>query len=254
SLPQAGLHAGGEAAISSLIAHYARQSDGLGQKVVVDMQACIVWTLMNEQAMPIFHGDIQRRSGMFVGSGDTRRQMVFKCKDGHVSTVILGGALGGQSTKALIDWMDEKGLAMDWMKTKDWVAWLPGIMMNMTARDREEIVELEDRVGRHFASMTKAEAYEGALKRRILIAPVATVADIAVDPQLKAREFFVDVDHRDTLGRTLRFPGAFAKFSETPIDAPTRAPKIGEHNESVYGELLGLGHAELDKLCSTGAI
>src|SRR5215467_10318372 len=57
SLPQAGLHAGGEAAVASMIAHYPRQVDGFGQKIVVNMQACIVWTLMNEQAMPIQHGD-----------------------------------------------------------------------------------------------------------------------------------------------------------------------------------------------------
>src|SRR5215472_5289572 len=50
SLPQAGLHAGAEAAVASLIAHYPRQVDGQGQKIVIDMQACIVWTLMNEQA------------------------------------------------------------------------------------------------------------------------------------------------------------------------------------------------------------
>jgi len=53
ALPQAGLHAGAEAAVSSLIAHYPRQTDGLGQHIIVNMQACIVWTLMNEQAMPI---------------------------------------------------------------------------------------------------------------------------------------------------------------------------------------------------------
>ena len=61
SLPQAGMHAGAEAAVSSLIAHYPREIEGLGQKVVVNMQACIVWILMNEQAMPILHGDILRR-------------------------------------------------------------------------------------------------------------------------------------------------------------------------------------------------
>jgi crotonobetainyl-CoA:carnitine CoA-transferase CaiB-like acyl-CoA transferase len=40
SLPQAGLHAGAEAAVASLLAHYPRQSDDLGQRIVVNMQAC----------------------------------------------------------------------------------------------------------------------------------------------------------------------------------------------------------------------
>ena len=65
SLPQAGLHAGGEAAVAMMLAHYPRQIDGLGQRIVVNMQACIVWTLMNEQAMPFLHGNHLSRTGVF---------------------------------------------------------------------------------------------------------------------------------------------------------------------------------------------
>jgi benzylsuccinate CoA-transferase BbsE subunit len=78
SLPQAGLHAGGEAAVAMMLAHYPRQNDGLGQRIVVNMQACIVWTLMNEQAMPFLHGNHLSRTGIFVGSVDARRKMVYE--------------------------------------------------------------------------------------------------------------------------------------------------------------------------------
>jgi crotonobetainyl-CoA:carnitine CoA-transferase CaiB-like acyl-CoA transferase len=80
ALPQAGLHAGAEAAVASLIAHYPRETDGLGQRVVVNMQACIVWTLMNEQAMPILHGNHLSRSGVYAGSLGIRRKMVSAAK------------------------------------------------------------------------------------------------------------------------------------------------------------------------------
>ena len=60
--------------------------------------------------------------------------------------------------------------------------------------------------------MTKHEIYAQGLKRRIFLAPVATAADIAADDQLKARDFWIQVPH-DTLGRSLTFPGAFAKMS-----------------------------------------
>jgi crotonobetainyl-CoA:carnitine CoA-transferase CaiB-like acyl-CoA transferase len=254
SLPQSGMHAGAEAAVASLIAHYPRQTSGLGQKIVVDMQACIVWTLMNEQAMPIFHGDFLRRSGVFVGSADARRKMVFRCADGHISILIMGGAVGAPSTIALVKWMDEKGFASDWMKTKDWMSWVPGLLMAMTQKDREEIDELEDRVEKFFLTMTKHEIYREALKRRILLAPVATVADIAADEQLEARKFFVKVDHHDTLGRSLTFPGPFARFTETPIAPPARAPRLGEHNREVYCGLLGLDLERLSRLSAEGAI
>ncbi len=253
SLPQAGLHAGGEASVASLIAHYPRQVDGLGQRIVVNMQARIVWTLMNEQAMPILHGDYLRRSGRFTGKGDQRRTHVYRCKDGFISSLIGGGPVGAPSTKALVQWMMEKGTVPEWMKNKDWMAWVPGMFMQMSEEDRAQIKDFEDSIQKFFLTMTKREIYEETLKRRILLAPVATVADIAADEQLKARQFFVDINY-DTVGRTLRLPGAFAKLSETPIGPTTRAPLIGEHNREVYCGLLGLSAGRLEELRARQAI
>ena len=254
SLPQAGLHAGAEAAVASLLAHYPREVEGRGQHVVVDMQACIVWTLMNEQAMPIMHGDYVRRSGVFYTGAGTRRRLVYKCKDGYISTVLAGGpGVGAISMKGLIAWMKENGAAADWMVEKDWTSWVPGILMKATDKDNEEIADLEERVERFFSTMSKREIYTEALKRRILLAPVATVADIADDEQLKYRNYFVRIEH-DTLGRTLTLPGAFAKFSLTPIGPGSRAPRLGEHNGEVWGELLGIDGGRLGRLRAIGAI
>ncbi|MGH7913409.1 MAG: CoA transferase, partial [Candidatus Binataceae bacterium] len=254
SLPQAGLHAGAEAAVASLLAHYPREIEGYGQRVVVDMQACVVWTLMNEQAMPIMHGDYIRRSGVYYTATGTRRKLVYACKDGYVSTMLAGGSgVGMISMKGLIEWMAGGGFAADWMVEKDWASWVPGILMKATERDYEEIADLEDRVQRFFSTMTKREIYAEALKRRILLAPVATVADIADDDQLKARNYFARVEH-DTLGRMLTLPGSFAKFSVTPVGPGRRAPRLGEHNGEVWGELMGIDGARLARLRAIGAI
>jgi benzylsuccinate CoA-transferase BbsE subunit len=253
SLPQAGLHAGGEAAVAMMLAHYPRQIDGLGQQVVVNMQACIVWTLMNEQAMPFLHGNHLSRTGIFVGSADARRKMVFQCKDGHISILIAGGTTVGNSTKALIEWMREKGFGSEWMRTKDWISWVPGMFMKMTEEDHQQIDDLETTIQRFLLTMTKHEIYAQGLKRRIFLAPVANVADVAGDEQLKARDFWIAVPH-DTLGRTLTFPGPFAKMSATPIGATTRAPRIGEHSDEIYRGLLGLTPERLTRLRAAGSI
>src|SRR5216683_3002597 len=234
SLPQAGLHAGGEAAVASLLAHYPRQADNTGQRIVVNMQACIVWTLMNEQAMPFLHGNHLTRTGVFVGSADARRKMVYECKDGFISTLIAGGVVVGGSTRALIEWMGEGGPIPEWMRKKDWISWVPGVFMKMTEQDYREI---------------DAEG----LKRRIFLAPVSNAADIAEDAQLKARDFWVTVPH-DTLGRSLTFPGPFAKMTATPLGSTTRAPRIGEHNDEIYRGLLGLAPDRIAKLRAAGAI
>lgn len=254
SVPQAGLHAGAEAAVASLLAHYPREIEGRGQRVLVDMQACVTWTLMNEQAMPIMHGDYIRRNGVDYLATGTRRKLVYTCKDGYISTLLAGGpGVGSISMRGLVGWMAENGLAAQWMIEKDWASWVPGILMKATEQDQLEIADLEERVQRFFLTMTKREIYAAALKRRILLAPVATAADIAADEQLKARNYFVRIEH-DTLGRTLTLPGAFAKFTATPVGPARRAPRLGEHNQQVWGELLGIDGARLGRLRATGAI
>jgi benzylsuccinate CoA-transferase BbsE subunit len=254
SLPQAGLHAGAEAAVASLIAHYPREIEGVGQRVAVDMQACVVWTLMNEQAMPIMHGDYIRRDGVYYRALGARRKLVYACRDGYISALLIGGrGVGANSMTALVKWMAEKGFAADWMSKKDWTAWVPGILMNATEEDSREITDLEERVQRFFITMTKSEIYTQALSRRILLAPVATAADIAVDDQLKARNYFARIEH-DTLGRTLTLPGAFARLSATPIGPTRRAPRLGEHNDEVFRKLLAIDGARLDALRAAGGI
>ena len=253
SQPQAGLHAGAEAAVASLIAHYPREIEGLGQHAVVDMQACVVWTLMNEQAMPLLHGDYLRRSGVFTGAIGGRRKTVFKCKDGYVSGLLAGGVYL-PSTNAIIAWMKEEGAAPDWLAQEGGLKSLtPGAFMSAKPGDLSELDRAENALERFFMTKTKHEIWENILKRRILAAPVATVADIASDPQLKDRGYFVEVESK-ALGRKLTLPGPFAKLSRTPLGPAGAAPQIGEHNRDVYCGLLGLSESQLIKLQAAGAI
>ena len=53
----------------------------------------------------------------------------------------------------------------------------------------------------------------------------------------------------------LKMQAPMPKLSDTPSAIRRRAPLYpGEHNAEVYGELLGLGEAELAKLAQAGAI
>lgn len=242
---QAFCHAGAEAAVGTLLAHLARGRTGRGQHVVVNAQAAMAWTLMNAQAFPVFHGDCLRRSGIYVGSRGVRRRMIFPCRDGHVSLLLMG-AQGAPSTRALMGWMDEHGMLPDWLRAWPWEQWEPGWVMGMTPESQAEMVRIEDAVAAFLGTRTKAEIYREGVRRRILIAPVATVADIAGNEQLAARDYFRTVD--DTvLGCAVRFPGPFARLSGTPLANPRRPPEPGEHNAAVYGELCGQDVAALTR-------
>lgn len=253
SAPQAFLHAGAEASAASMIAHYPRQITGTGQRIVVDMQACIVWTLMNAQAFPIMHGAAMSRSGVYSGMVLLRRKGVFRCKDGHISVMFSGGA-SAASAKAMVEWMDEKGFAADWMKKQDWRVWAPGVLSKATEEELRQVTDVEDRIERFLLTMTKREIHAEGLRRRILLAPVNSVAEIAADEQLKAREYFVAVPTGQPDRDTLTMPGAFAKLSLTPIGPPSRPPRLGEHNREIYAGLLGLSAAEIVALRAIGAI
>jgi benzylsuccinate CoA-transferase BbsE subunit len=253
SVPQAWLHAAAEAAVASMIAHYARGVDRLGQHIVVNAQACIVWTLMNEQAMPLLHGDYLHRSGVFSGALGRRRKMVYRCKDGHVSFVIAGGAYLN-STNAVIAWMKEEGAAPAWLAESGGLKSLtPGSFMTASEADLKELDHAEEAVQRFFLTKTRKELWENILQRRLFGAPVATAADIADDPQLKSRDYFVTVDHAG-LGRKFILPGAFAKMSETPVGPQGAAPQLGQHNHEIYRGLLGMGETEISGLRAAGVI
>lgn len=111
-------------------------------------------------------------------------------------------------------------------------------------KKREAQDEWEEATERFFMTKTKAELYEGALKRRMMIAPVSNAKDIANNIQLKAREWWLQVEHAE-LGATLNYPGFFVKASETPCQVRHRPPLIGEHNFQIYCEEMGLSKEEL---------
>jgi crotonobetainyl-CoA:carnitine CoA-transferase CaiB-like acyl-CoA transferase len=253
SEPQAWLHAGAEAAVASMIAHYARQTDGVGQHIVVNAQACGVWTLMNEQAMPLLHGDYLRRNSVYTGAIGGRRKTVYQCKDGHISFLLAGGAYYN-SSKAVIAWMRDEGAAPDWLAEESGLKTLtPAGFMAASAADLKELDDAEEAIQRFFQGKTKKELWENILKRRLFGAPVANAADIAGDPQLKSREYFVKVDHAG-LGREFTLPGAFAKLSETPVGPQGAAPQVGEHDHEIYGGVLGLSNTEIVALRAAGII
>lgn len=253
NLLQSYFHAGAEAAVGTMTAHYPRELTGEGQHVVVNMQACIVWTLMNEQAYPILHGNSVQRNGVFVGSAGMRQCTVFPCKDGQITLLVAGGPLAF-SLRAFIKWMDEEGMCPQWMAEKDWSMWGPATFMNAKGDEvQKEIDAIETAISAFLQTMTKAEIYAEALKRRILLAPVATVVDITASEQLAARDFFVPIAHED-LGATIPYPGPFAKLSETPLAVNGRAPHIGEHNHEIYNGLLGYSKEKLLALRAVQAI
>ena len=73
---------------------------------------------------------------------------------------------------------------------------------------------------------TKIEVMDAAQAQGVPVAALNTTADLFADRQLRARGYFVELDHPETGPR--EYPGAQFKMSETPASI-RRAPLLGEH-------------------------
>lgn len=115
------------------------------------------------------------------------------------------------------------------------------------------MAELDEIIGAWAARHTAAEIDGRLTAAGVVCAPVNTVADIFADAQLKARQMLVPVEG-DTVGELIG-PGVVPKLSATPAPTSFRAPSApGGDNQQVYGDLLGLGPAELEQLSGEGVI
>ena len=99
---------------------------------------------------------------------------------------------------------------------------------------------------------TKQEIMEQAQAARVLATAVNTPGDVLEDRHFRAREFFVEVDHPEA-GRVTQ-PGPPFRMAETPWCVRRCAPRLSQHNEEIYGGMLGLSREELTVLREQGVI
>ncbi len=95
------------------------------------------------------------------------------------------------------------------------------------------------------------EVYQKAGAARAPIGFVHTLGDLLESEQLRAREYFREVEH-PVAGR-LTYPGAPFRMSNVEWRAG-RAPLLGEHNREVYCDELGLSARELARLRAAGVV
>jgi benzylsuccinate CoA-transferase BbsE subunit len=232
SFPQSSLFGGAEGAIGSMMAIRHRQNTGEGQHVDVSLQECAVSPNFNVlQMWDVSRVQFHRVGGaLYVPSTGVRQPIYFRCQDGYVMILVQGGNEPFvSSSKRLVKWMAELNMAPDWMINLDWRLDYDANTMGQAIADKVgEIVE------KFTLTKTKNELYkEGAIKRQILLAPVSTSKDISEDVQLKARNYWIKIEHPE-LEEALTYCGPFLKMSEAPIEYRRRAPLIGEHNEEIY--------------------
>ena len=78
--------------------------------------------------------------------------------------------------------------------------------------------------------MGAQEVYREAQRRHIAMTPINGAADVARDPHLAARGYFVELEHAGP--RTPALPGPPYRLSDTPWALERPAPRAGEGGAS----------------------
>ncbi|MBI4308628.1 MAG: CoA transferase [Chloroflexi bacterium] len=229
---QAGLSAAG----ATVAALFARDRTGKGQHVDV-AEAEVMACFFAGMYVPtyVFQGITGNRLGWRSGLG-LFPQTILKCKDGWICL----------NAPQLEQWIRFVKLMSEPEWTKD------PRYRNRRAMGEEYPAEVEALLAPWFESRTKEEIFNACRQAHIPFAPVRTVDDLLADPQLRHRDFFVEVEHPEA--GTWIYPSTPFKLSEAPPRIRRPAPRLGEHNEEVYCGRLGYSRRDLTDLRRTGVI
>jgi crotonobetainyl-CoA:carnitine CoA-transferase CaiB-like acyl-CoA transferase len=96
------------------------------------------------------------------------------------------------------------------------------------------------------------EIFAIARQRRIPLAPVRTVDEVMRDPHMHERGMLEWIDH-DEIGRIV-VPNTPLRIHGADKVPTTPSPKLGQHNDDIYGGMLGLSPGEIAELRADGVI
>jgi crotonobetainyl-CoA:carnitine CoA-transferase CaiB-like acyl-CoA transferase len=231
-----------------MLAHAQRVLTGQGQHVNVSCQEAVTRALANSPQSYAVEQSVIKRQGSYRQMGASMfMRITWPCKNGFVNFQLSGGSGPGGSVNRFVRWMAEEGLGDDYMESLDFTKLGYG---TLTKEVLDRVVPV---VERFLMNYTKQELFDGAVARRILLFPVATAQDIVANPQLQARDYFQTIDHPD-FPATIPMPGPFVRASATPLQTRRPAPKVGEQNQMIYVDELGLQKTDLVRLREAGVI
>jgi crotonobetainyl-CoA:carnitine CoA-transferase CaiB-like acyl-CoA transferase len=116
-------------------------------------------------------------------------------------------------------------------------------------RDRQQV---DEHVAAWTARHDRAEILRLCEEAQVPCGPIYSIDEIFEDPQYAARGNILKVQD-DRVGE-LPIPNLVPRLSDTPGSVRWLGPRLGEHNEDVFKDLLGLTDDELRRLAAEGVI
>ncbi len=218
------------AAIAILGALYRRKRSKQGQYIDISKQESVM--SLNRLDLPRWanEGEIINRSKLGVPYGGA-----LPCRDGY--TVLV--TWEGEQWDSLVGFMGEPEWARDERFGSYASRYRNGELINALLTEWT-------------VNHSKDELYHGGQAAGVPFATAADARDLVESEQLKARGFFVEIDHPKT-GKVKYLSAPYA-FSETPWRVERPAPLLGQHNEEIFVDRLGILREELSRMGMAGVI
>ena len=227
ALRQTQFKAGTNAATAALIAYYYRLKTGQGQRVDVSVQEAVASALRDTVSLYSYNGAIRQRQNSYTGD---MPKSPMPTSDGYIVPIHFGGAVDWDAAG---DFLGEPDLKRQEFSTPE------GRL--------EHAKELHETLEKAFGRWNKYELFEQANERRgSIYGVVQSPAEVVASGQYRYRNYFTEIDH-PVIGPAT-YPGAPLIMSSTPWKTSSPAPLLGQDNQRIYCEQLGLSPAELSIL------
>ncbi|MDF2119612.1 CoA transferase [Roseiarcaceae bacterium H3SJ34-1] len=247
SVPQAYLHAAADAAVGALIAREARKRSGKGQLVEISVQRSVAQATLSailadaagdvgfqEEIDASNRSDGSERLDLSGSGSATRRKKAWQVKDGVIELHLAMGPSTGRFTNNLFDWMRDEGhIAPDEIKW-DWSS--IHLLIESGKITSDDLEKAREVVASFLARHSRRELLETAIRRKLLIAPQYTPADLRESPQYQARGVFRAIRSSDGVERIVVGSPVKLDGESPPL---TRAPGLGEHTAVILEEAKG---------------
>jgi crotonobetainyl-CoA:carnitine CoA-transferase CaiB-like acyl-CoA transferase len=223
------------AAFGTLLALRHRDKTGEGQK----LDLALLRTATSFNAPIIAEAEVLGRLRPRIGNraayiGPTD---LFKCSDGWIFIATIMDTLWRRLARVIghPELIDDPELKNDYLRFEN--------------RDR-----IDPLIADWCAERTVDEVIEILGEARIPCAPILGTDEVSHDPHIRATDMVEYIDLEEPGLERVPICGIPVKLSKTPGRIESRAPRVGEHNEQIYGNLLRYSEELIADLRADGTI
>ncbi len=228
-------------AIGILAALYQREMTGVGQRIEVAMQDVVINYCRPAYGRQLADGEPAVRGGNEMPMAPVAPCGAYPCRPGGPNDYVFiytSRWPGSPQWEQLLEVIGRMDVIDD-----------PRFATPESRYQHRD--EIDAMISEWTRQRTKFEAMEELGSTDVPAGAVLSTVELSADPYLRKRGMFITVDH--PVRGPILMPGFPIKMSASSVPI-LPAPLLAQHNEEVYGDMLGISADELERLRQAGVI